>query len=205
MENLEKLLAVYCPDGIPRKKLGSIGTLERGNGLQKKDFTTEGVGCIHYGQVYTKYGLFVYETISHVSPSLASQLLKVETGNLIIACTSENVEDVCKCVAWLGDNTIVTGGHSTVFRHNENPKYIAYCFQTEDFAYQKRRYAFGAKVIDIKINRLADIEIPLPPRPVQDEIVRMLDAVTELRDTLKAEAELRDLQYKYLREAILSK
>ena len=37
-------------------KLGEIGTFVRGNGLQKKDFTETGVGCIHYGQIYTYYG-----------------------------------------------------------------------------------------------------------------------------------------------------
>ncbi len=35
------------------KTLGEIGEFIRGNGLQKKDFTESGVGCIHYGQIYT--------------------------------------------------------------------------------------------------------------------------------------------------------
>ena len=33
--------------------LGEVGTFTRGSGLQKKDFTPTGVGCIHYGQIYT--------------------------------------------------------------------------------------------------------------------------------------------------------
>ena len=33
--------------------LGEIGNMIRGNGLQKKDFVGSGVGCIHYGQIYT--------------------------------------------------------------------------------------------------------------------------------------------------------
>lgn len=185
-------------------KLGDIGTLERGNGLQKKDFTEDGIGCIHYGQIYTRYNLFVYDTISHVNEDLGKRLLKVEKGNLVIACTSENVEDVCKCVVWLGDETIVTGGHSVVYRHKEDPKYIAYCFQTEGFKAQKRKYAFGAKVIDIRVEKLAQIVIPLPPLPVQQEIVRILDSFTDLQDNLQQELEARKKQYEAYREKLLS-
>ncbi len=39
-----------------------------------------------------------------MSQELARKLKKVNSGDLIIAITSENIEDVCKCVAWLGDN-----------------------------------------------------------------------------------------------------
>ena len=102
--------------------LGEIGTFVRGNGLQKKDFTDAGIGCIHYGQIYTYYGTSTSVTKSFVSHELAQKLTKVKKGNLIIACTSENIEDVCKAVVWLGDEDIVTGGHACVLAHNENPK-----------------------------------------------------------------------------------
>ena len=38
------------------KALGKVGEFVRGNGLQKSDFTESGIGCIHYGQIYTYYG-----------------------------------------------------------------------------------------------------------------------------------------------------
>ncbi|WP_220094728.1 restriction endonuclease subunit S domain-containing protein [Picosynechococcus sp. PCC 11901] len=39
------------------KPLEEIGDLVRGNGLPKTDFTESGVPAIHYGQIYTYYGL----------------------------------------------------------------------------------------------------------------------------------------------------
>ncbi len=78
--------------------MGEIGTFIRGNGLQKKDFTESGVGCIHYGQIYTHYGTFATKTKSFVSPEFAKKLRKAHYGDLIIATTSENVEDVGKAV-----------------------------------------------------------------------------------------------------------
>lgn len=200
MSKLERLIQQYCPDGVEYVPLSSIGTIKRGNGLQKKDFVKAGIGCIHYGQIYTKFGLFTNKTLTYVDKELADHLLHIEKGDLVIACTSENVEDVCKAVAWLGDDSIVTGGHSCVLHHNQNPKYIAYFFQTESFQRQKRKYAYGTKVIDIKPDSIGKIEIPLPPLPVQEEIVRILDAFTELQ----AELQKRKQQYNYYLDNLLN-
>ena len=204
MSKLQELIREMCPKGVEYKTLGEIGTFTRGNGLQKKDFTESGVGCIHYGQIYTYYGISATETKSFVDVGLAKNLTKVKHGDLIIACTSENVEDICKAVAWLGDTDIVTGGHACVFSHKENPTYISYFFQTESFYQQKKKYARGAKVIDIKAADLAKIEIPVPPLPIQEEIVRILDHFTELAASLQAELQARKEQYEYYRNKLLT-
>lgn len=55
MSRIEEMIRELCPYGVEYKALGEIGTFVRGNGLQKKDFTDDGVGCIHYGQIYTSF------------------------------------------------------------------------------------------------------------------------------------------------------
>ena len=204
MNRVEELIRQLCPNGVEWKKLGEIGSIIRGNGLQKKDFTEKGVGCIHYGQIYTYYNTFTYSTKSFVAKGLADKLTKVNKGDVIIACTSENVEDVCKAVAWLGDDTIVTGGHACVFKHQENPKFISYYFQSEFFFQQKKKYARGTKVIDIKASDLEEIVIPTPPLPIQQEIVRILDTFTELATNLQTELDARKKQYAYYRDCLLN-
>jgi len=199
MNNIDTLIAQLCPDGVEFRKLGDIGELVRGTGLQKSDFIESGVGCIHYGQIYTHFGIFANETKTYVSPELAKKLKKVQKSDLIITTTSENVEDVCKPVAWLGDEEIVTGGHATIFKHNENAKYLAYNFLTLDFFKQKKMYARGAKVTEISKDNLAKIKIPLPPLPIQQEIVNILDKFTQLEAELQAELEARRKQYEYYR------
>lgn len=204
MSRLQELIQRLCPDGVEYKPLGEVGTFTRGNGLQKKDFTESGVGCIHYGQIYTYYGILAYETKSFVSSELSKKLLKVNPGDLVIACTSENVEDVGKAVAWLGKSEIVTGGHSVVFRHTLNPKYVAYFFQTQMFFSQKKRFAYGAKVIDIRTKDLARIVIPVPPLEVQEEIVKILDRFADYAAELQAELQARKQQYEYYRNLLLT-
>ena len=91
MSRLENLIAELCPDGVEWKTLGEVATLVRGNGLQKKDFTVKGIGCIHYGQIYTYYGTATTETKSFVSAELAEKLKKVNKNDVIITNTSENI------------------------------------------------------------------------------------------------------------------
>lgn len=195
-------------DKVPIVKLGEIGTIIRGNGLQKKDLTEDGVGCIHYGQIYTYYGAYTYETKSFVSPELAAKLTKVNTGDIVIATTSENIEDVCKCVAWLGENEIVTGGHTAILKHNQNPKYISYYLQTSSFFQQKCKIAQGTKVIEVSSKKLEQILIPLPPLDVQERIVSILDRFDALCNDktcgLPAEIVARQKQYEYYRDKLLT-
>lgn len=200
MSRIDDLIAEYCPDGVEHKPLGAIAKLYRGNGLQKKDFTDKGIGCIHYGQIYTRYDTFTSQTISFVDKKLADKLLKVHPNDLIVTATSENLEDVCKAVAWLGGSDIVTGGHSIVVRHHQNAKYLSYYFQTLDFFQRKRAYVHGTKVMEIKKDDLAKIVVPVPPLPVQEEIVRILDSFS----SLEAELEARRKQYAYYRNELLT-
>lgn len=187
--------------------LGEVGTFTRGNGLQKKDFTESGVPCIHYGQIYTYYGTSTEKTKSFCSPELARKFIKAKRGDLIIACTSENMDDVCKAVVWLGEEEIVTGGHSCVYEHKLNPKYVSYFFQTETFYAQKKKYARGTKVIDVKASDLAKIFIPVPPLSEQERIVSILDKfealVSDLTQGLPAEIAASQERYEYYRDKLL--
>ena len=193
---------------IEWKKLGEIGTFIRGNGLQKKDFTESGVGCIHYGQIYTHYGTFATKTKSFVSESFAQKLRKAKTGDIVIATTSENVEDVGKAVAWLGNEDIAISGDAYIYTHEQNPKFIAYLFQTERFLAFKKMNVSGTKVTRISGDSLAKYRIPIPPLELQEKIVAILDRfetlVNDLTNGLPAEIAAVKDQYEYYRNKLLT-
>ncbi|MFB2654236.1 restriction endonuclease subunit S [Shewanella seohaensis] len=195
------------------KALGELGELVRGNGLPKTDFTESGVPAIHYGQIYTYYGLSTKTTISFVSPETAKKLKKVDTGDVVITNTSENLEDVGKALVYLGKPQAVTGGHATIFKPNSLiiGKYVAYFTQTSAFFCEKRKLAKGTKVIDVSAADLAKIQIPIPcpenpkkSQEIQAEIVRILDAFTAMTAELTAELNLRKKQYNHYRDQLLS-
>ena len=200
MSRIEDMISELCPEGVEYKTLGEIGIFVRGNGLQKKDFTDEGIGCIHYGQIYTYYGLFADKTKSYTSPELAKKFKKAKYGDIVIAATSENVEDVCKAVAWLGKDEIAISGDAYIFSHSQNPKYISYFFSSESFQDQKKPFVTGTKVMRVSDRAMSKIHIPVPPIEIQNEIVNILDKFTEL----EAELEARHKQYEYYRNKLLN-
>lgn len=204
MNTIDGLIKELAPEGVQFTTLGEIAQLVRGNGMPKIDLTDEGVGAIHYGQIYTRYGVWTTNTISFVTPETAAKLAKAEPGDIIITNTSENVEDVGKAVAWLGNEPIVTGGHATVIKHHQDPKYLSYWFQSESFFMQKKALATGTKVIDVSAKQLMKVRIPVPPLKVQREIVRILDQFTQLEAELGAELEARRLQYEHYRNELLT-
>lgn len=188
--------------------MGEVGSFIRGNALQKKDFVDSGEPCIHYGQIYTFYKTHASETKSFVPPELFAQLKKAPPKSLIMTTTSENIEDVCKSLAWLGSESVAIGGHSCVFVHDLNPMYVAFYTQTRWFQDQKNAYVKGTKVKDISISDLAKVLIPVPDLQVQDSIAEILssfEALVEGSSTgIPAEIKARRQQYEYYRDKLLT-
>ena len=190
------------------KKLGEIATITRGGNFQKKDFVENGLPCIHYGQMYTHFGTWTDKTLTFVSKEVFEKSKKADTNDIVMAVTSENVEDVCKCTAWIGNEPIAVSGHTAIIHHNQNAKYLSYYFQSSSFYSQKVKLAHGTKVIEVTPDKLKDIAIPIPPLPVQERIVNVLDnfdaICSDLKIGLPAEIDARKKQYEYYRDLLLN-
>ncbi len=202
--------AAHLPLGDPR-----LGVFTRGGGLQKKDFVDRGVPCIHYGQIYTHYGTSADTTKSFVTEDFAKRARKAKPGDLVIATTSENDDDVCKAVAWLGVEDVAVSSDACFYTHSLNPKYVSYFFQTEQFQKQKRVHITGTKVRRVNADDLAKILIPVPfpnnyekSLAEQARIVAILDKfetlTTSLSEGLPHEIKLRKGQYEHYRNLLLS-
>ncbi|MFF5109853.1 restriction endonuclease subunit S [Streptosporangium sp. NPDC000509] len=207
MSEIDRLLAEHCPDGVEVKMLGEIGTFIRGRRFTKADMVKKGIPCIHYGEIYTEYGVSTESTISHVREDLRNQLRYAQPGDVIVAGVGETVEDVGKAVAWLGEGEVAFHDDSFLFRSELDPTYVSYYFQTSTFRTEKEQHVSRAKMKRLSSSGLSRITIPVPPPEVQCEIVRILDNMTELRAELRAElqAELqaRTRQYGHYRDLML--
>jgi len=87
-------------------------------------------------------------------------------------------------------------------KDNVDTKYLYYYLQ------QMREYIDenlfrGSGIKNLSITELGNLIIPLPPLPVQAEIVRILDTFTELIAELTAELAARKKQYEIYREELL--
>lgn len=140
---------------------------------------------------------------------MAEKLRKAQYGDVLIAGTSENIEDVMMPVGWLGGE-IVFSGDMFAFRPNLeiDTKYLTYMLQTTKFQKFKEKYAQGTKVIRVKAENFLKFEIPIPPLAEQARIVAILDKfdtlTTSLSEGLPREIALRRQQYEYYREQLLN-
>lgn len=204
MSRLDDLLIGLVPNGVEFKSLGDVGEFFRGTGLQKSDLTDQGFPAIHYGQIHTYYGTWTRVTKSFTAPALAAKLRRAESGDLVIATTSEDDAAVAKATAWIGDGEVAVSGDALVFRHTLDPRYVAYFFQSTSFQVQKVKHITGTKVRRVSADSLAKLRLPVPPLEVQQEIVRILDHFTDLEAELEAELEARRRQYAFYRDRLLT-
>lgn len=197
------------------KALGKIGEFIRGKRFTKDDYVEDGIRAIHYGEIYTRYGVWTTHALSQVRDDMEASLRYAEPGDVVITDVGETVEDVGKAVAWLGDQKVAIHDHCYAFRHSMNPKFVSYCMQTESFIAKKAKYVARTKVNTLLINGFKKIEIPVPypndpekSLAEQSRIVAILDKFNALTNfiskALPREIELRQKQYAYYRDLLLS-
>ena len=193
--------------GFAPVKIREIANITRGGNFQKKDFAKSGRPCIHYGQMYTHYGVYANKTMTYVSEEVFKTSKIAHHNDIVMAVTSENVDDVCKCTAWIGDEDIAVSGHTAIIHHNQNSKYLSYFFHSEAFFKQKIKLAHGTKVIEVTPDRINDIVINLPTLKEQERVVSILDRFdslcNDISEGLPAEIEARQKQYEYYRDKLL--
>ena len=100
-----------------------------------------------------------------------------------------------------------------------SPMYVVFSVNSQKIMYEYFDHIIKSSFVASKINSLKEegarfrfefsrwdrIIIPVPPLPVQKEIVRILENFTELTAALIAELTARKKQYEYCREKILSR
>ena len=190
------------------KPLGEIGELIRGKRFTKADYVDDGIRVIHYGEIYTQYGVSTSHALSQVRAELSASLRYAEPGDVVITDVGETVEDVGKAVAWIGNEKVAIHDHCYAFRHPMNPKLISYCMQATSFIAEKAKYVARTKVNTLLINGFSKISIPVPPIEEQDRIVAILDKFDTLTHSisegLPREIALRQKQYEYYRDLLLT-
>lgn len=146
-----------------RYKLGDVAAIARGERFTAADYVESGgIPCIHYGEIYTCYGTIATKTISQVSSSLKDSLRYAKKGDVIVAATSENVEDVCKAVVWMGNSPVAYHDDSFALTFSGDPIFLVSFFETSEFFAEKSSAAHGVKVMRVSSDSLADVDLPLP-------------------------------------------
>ncbi len=185
-------------EGWTYKTFGEVGSFLRGKSIQKADFVENGFPCIHYGQIHTKFGVSIDKHLSEIPLDLYNKSIIASHGDVIIAITSEDLEGSCKSTAWLGNYDVAVSSHAAVYKHNLNPKFIAYYLRSKSFYFEKMKYARGFKVMEIKPTDIEKISIPVPPIPEQERIVSELDLLSSIIEKKKEQLKEYDQLAQYI-------
>lgn len=207
--HIGNLVNKFCPEGVEYKKLNEIGTLIRGKRFVHADAVEkDGIPCVHYGELYTYYGIWTKHTKSQIRKDIGKKLRYANKNDVIIVGAGENDIDIGIAVAYLGDNPVAVHDACYILTHNEDAKYISYCLRTNDYHKRLKKYVSRGKICAVSAENIGKISIPIPPIEVQREIVKILDTFDNLCNDnssgLPAEIAARKKQYEYYRDKLLT-
>lgn len=202
MSKLETLIRQLCPDGVEYKKLITVCSDII---VPMRDRPKIFDGNIPWCRIEDKQGQYFHGSISGlgVSDKVVKQMnLKVFPEGTVI----------CSCSASLGAYAINTTPLITnqtfiglVCGDRLYNKYLLYYMETQT-EFLKSQASTGT-IPYISRKKFENMVVPVPPLPVQREIVRILDHFTELTTELTAELTVeltaRQKQYEYYRDRLL--
>ena len=180
MESIEQMIKRLCPEGVKFVKLGEITTIK--NGKDHKPYNDGDVPVYGSGGIMRKIDTFIYDKSSVLLPRKGS------LGNVLF------VDEPF----WTVDTMFWTIIDTT--RINE--KFLFYYLK--NYHIEKLSLTNGGAVPSLTQSQLNIIEIPLPPKEIQNRIVEVLDKMTTLTVELEAELEARKQQYEYYRNKLLT-
>lgn len=183
MSRLDELIAELCPNGVEYKSLKEIASILRGKRLTKGELSPDALYPVYHGGL-EPLGYYLK------SNRPANTVMVINVG------ASAGTVGFCDKRFWSSDGCYCISHVDTI-----NQKFLYYVLSMkEKFLMSKVRYA-GIPTLDAKV--VENVIIPVPPLPVQEEIVRILDTFSELTAELTAELTKRKQQYQYYRNNII--
>lgn len=200
MSKLDELIKKYCPNGVPYLCLGEVGQVKMCKRILKSQ-TNDTNGVPFY-----KIGTFGKEAQSYISEELyndyRNRFSYPKKGEILISAAGT----IGRTVIYDGQPAYYQDSNIVWLSHDESlvlNTYLNYCYETKPW-----NISSGGTISRLYNNDLLNTKIPVPPLPVQEEIVRILDSFTsltaELQDKLTMELQTRKKQYEYYKNMILA-
>ncbi len=194
MSRLAELIAELCPDGVEYMQLGEISQVTMGTSPNGNTISSDPQNGIEFHQGKSCFGNILLG-YSNIFTSLPIKV--AEVGSIVMSVRAPVGDtNITERKIAIGRGLCAIVGKSPI-----ETKFIYYCLNA--FVNEIRKKSTGSTFDAINTDDVRSIKIPVPPLPVQEEIVRILDQFTELETQLDAELEAREKQYAYYRDALL--
>lgn len=195
-------------EGVKWMRMEEVGTFIRGKRFVRTDIVEKGISCIHYGDMYTYYGLSANKTKGMLRSDLASKMRYAQKNDVVIVAAGENKDDIGVGLAWLGDEPAAVHDACFIFQSDMYPLFVSHYLRTDIYHKQIRKYVSEAKICSISAKGLGNAVIPVPSFERQQSIASLLDKfeslVNDLSEGLPAEIIAVQEQYEYYRNKLLT-
>ena len=196
---LNNLIQKLCPDGVKYVSLGEVVSFTDGFSFSSGDFSENGTFQVVKITDIFEGKVNVGKTFIDTLPNKLKSGQLLAGGEIVVAMSGSTGKTgynklenavVNQRIAILRNTSEIDNGflkHLIV-----NKSFEEYCFKN----------GTGPQN-NISKSLILKYRIPLPPLPVQQEIVRILDSFTELTAELTAELAARRKQYEHYRDELL--
>lgn len=181
--NLGELLTFYSTNSFSREKL---------------NYESGSVKNIHYGDIHTKYPSILSIENNKEVPFINNDLdlskfsedQYLQEGDLIIADASEDYEDIGKAIEVknINNEKVLAGLHTILARDEKNMTvngFKAYLFSTNNLKTKIKIIANGISVLGISKNNLSKINVKIPSKNEQQDIVSFISDIDKKIELLE--------------------
>lgn len=207
MGKIDELIQQYCPDGVEYKHLGDICAIKGRIGFRgytRNDQVKEGEGALSLSPINIKDGRMDYKKGTYITWEKYEESPEIMTYNGdIIFCKTASVGKTA-LVKDLPYKATINPQLVVLKDIQCNAPFLAYVLEADTIQNKVVSLAGVGSVPNISQKALSDLEIPLPPLPVQEAIVNILDRFAVYTAELQAELQARQQQYNYYRDTLLS-
>ena len=207
MNRIERMLQELCPEGVEYKKLGDVCEIKGRIGFRgytRKDLVTENEGAISLSPSNIENGCLHFDHCSYVSWAKYNESPEIMANIGDVVFTKTASVGKTALIKNLPKETTINPQLVLLKNITCNSAFLAYVLQDNRFQSEVQKITGVGSVPNVSQSALQGIEIPIPPLPIQEEIVRILDHFTELTASLQAELQARQEQYEYYRNKLLT-
>lgn len=202
--DFEGMMGLANTPGNSVVQFSDLGSITRGKRFVRDDVRESGQPCIHYGDMYTYYGTKCDKTKTYIDKDFPKKMSYAQKGDIVIVGAGENDYDIGVGLVWMGDEPVAVHDACYILKHKQNPMYISYYLRSNIYHQQLKSYVSSGKICSFSKEGLGKIYIPIQSEEKQRSIVSTLDTFEQYVSKLERLISLREKQYAYYREKLLT-